>query len=125
MKREQAASRITDLVDEINKHRRAYYEQDSILISDAEYDSLMQELETLEAEHPELIIGDSPTQSVGGSASTTFSPVQHLDRMWSLDNVFDKDELKAWVEQHGGDIQGMGLTLPDAHTLTAFCLRWS
>lgn len=35
------------------------------------------------------------------------------------------DELKAWVEQHGGDIQGMGLTLPDAHTLTAFCLRWS
>ena len=101
MKREQAASRIADLVDEINKHRRAYYEQDSILISDAEYDSLMQELETLEAEHPELITGDSPTQSVGGSASTTFSPVQHLDRMWSLDNVFDKDELKAWVEKTG------------------------
>jgi DNA ligase (NAD+) len=101
LKREQAASRIAELVDEINKHRRAYYERDSVLISDAEYDALMRELETLEAEHPELITGDSPTQSVGGSASTTFSPVQHLDRMWSLDNVFSKEELKAWFEKTG------------------------
>jgi DNA ligase (NAD+) len=61
----------------------------------------MRELESLEAEHPELITGDSPTQSVGGSASTTFAPVQHLDRMWSLDNVFSKDELQAWVEKTG------------------------
>ena len=101
MTRDEAAKRIAELVDEINKHRRAYYEQDSVLISDAEYDTLMRELETLEAEHPELITGDSPTQSVGGSASTTFSPVQHLDRMWSLDNVFGKDELKGWVEKTG------------------------
>ncbi|MFM6962790.1 MAG: NAD-dependent DNA ligase LigA, partial [Micrococcales bacterium] len=97
MTREQAASRIGELVDEINKHRRAYYEQDSVLISDAEYDAQMRELESLEAEHPELITGDSPTQSVGGSATTTFSPIQHLDRMWSLDNVFSRDELAAWV----------------------------
>lgn len=101
MTREQAAIRINQLVDEINKHRRAYYEQDSVLISDADYDALMRELESLEAEHPELITGDSPTQSVGGSASTTFSPVQHLDRMWSLDNVFSKDELKTWLEKAG------------------------
>jgi DNA ligase (NAD+) len=101
LKRDQAKSRIADLVDEINKHRRAYYEKDSVLISDAEYDALMRELESLEAEHPELITGDSPTQSVGGSASTTFSPVQHLDRMWSLDNVFSKEELQAWVEKTG------------------------
>jgi len=101
LKRDQAATRISELVDEINKHRRAYYEKDSVLISDAEYDALMRELESLEAEHPELITGDSPTQSVGGSASTTFSPIQHLDRMWSLDNVFSKDELKAWVEKTG------------------------
>ena len=101
MKRDQAAKRIAELVDEINRHRRAYYEQDSVLISDADYDALMRELESLEAEHPELITGDSPTQSVGGTASTTFSPVQHLDRMWSLDNVFSKDELKAWVEKTG------------------------
>ncbi len=101
MKREQAVSRIAELVDQINQHRRAYYEQDRILISDSEYDALMRELETLEAEHPELITGDSPTQSVGGNASTTFSPVQHLDRMWSLDNVFSKDELKAWLDKTG------------------------
>ena len=101
LRRDQAAARIAELVDEINKHRRAYYQQDSVLISDADYDALMRELETLEAEHPELITGDSPTQSVGGSASTTFSPVQHLDRMWSLDNVFSKEELQAWVEKTG------------------------
>ena len=101
MTHDQAAKRIADLVDEINRHRRAYYEQDSVLISDADYDALMRELESLEAEHPELITGDSPTQSVGGTASTTFSPVQHLDRMWSLDNVFSKDELKSWVEKTG------------------------
>ena len=101
MKREQAAARIAELVDQINQHRRSYYEQDRIVISDAEYDALMRELETLEAEHPELITGDSPTQSVGGSATTTFSPVQHLDRMWSLDNVFSKEELKAWIEKTG------------------------
>ena len=101
MKRDAAVKRIAQLVDEINKHRRAYYEKDSILISDAEYDALMRELEALEAEHPELITGDSPTQSVGGSASTTFSPVEHLDRMWSLDNVFSKAELEAWLEKTG------------------------
>ena len=97
MNREQAAVRIAELVDEINKHRRAYYQQDSVLVSDAEYDALMRELEGLEAEHPELITGDSPTQSVGGAASSTFAPSPHLDRMWSLDNVFSREELAAWV----------------------------
>ncbi len=99
--RDQAAKRVTELVDEINRHRRSYYEQDSIVISDSDYDALMRELEILESEHPELITGDSPTQSVGGNVSTTFSPVQHLDRMWSLDNVFSKAELSAWVEKTG------------------------
>jgi DNA ligase (NAD+) len=97
LNREQAAVRIAELVDEINKHRRAYYQQDSVLVSDAEYDALMRELEGLEAEHPELITGDSPTQSVGGAASSTFAPSPHLDRMWSLDNVFSREELAAWV----------------------------
>ena len=101
MKHEQAAKRVAELVDEINKHRRAYYSQDSVLISDAEYDALMRELELLEAEHPDLITGDSPTQTVGGEATATFSPVQHLDRMWSLDNVFSDDEMLAWLEKAG------------------------
>ena len=97
-----AAKRVAELVDEINKHRRAYYSNDTVLISDAEYDALMRELELLEAEHPDLITGDSPTQSVGGEATTTFSPVQHLDRMWSLDNVFSREEMAAWIAKSGG-----------------------
>ena len=97
-----AAKRVAELVDEINKHRRAYYSNDTVLISDAEYDALMRELELLEAEHPDLITGDSPTQSVGGEATTTFSPVQHLDRMWSLDNVFSREEMVAWIAKSGG-----------------------
>ena len=97
-----AAKRVAELVDEINKHRRAYYSNDTVLISDADYDALMRELELLEAEHPDLITGDSPTQSVGGEATTTFSPVQHLDRMWSLDNVFSREEMAAWIDKSGG-----------------------
>ena len=93
------AQRITFLVDEINKHRRSYYQENSVLISDAEYDKLMQELEVLESEHPEFITGDSPTQSVGGSANEAFAPVEHLDRMWSLDNAFDDEELTAWANR--------------------------
>lgn len=93
------AERIAFLVDEINKHRRAYYQENSVLISDAEYDKLMQELELLESEHPEFITGDSPTQSVGGNANEAFAPVEHLDRMWSLDNAFDHEELTAWANR--------------------------
>ena len=96
-----AAKRIEELVDEINKHRRAYYEGNTVLIADAEYDALMHELELLEAQHPELITGDSPTQTVGGSANQAFAPVQHLDRMMSLDNVFSHDEMRAWVAKAG------------------------
>ena len=88
--------RMAYLVDEINKHRRAYYQENTPLISDADYDALMKELELLESEHPELITGDSPTQSVGGNANEAFAPVEHLERMWSLDNAFDEEELKAW-----------------------------
>ena len=96
-----AANRIQELTDEINNHRRAYYEGNTVLIADAEYDALMHELERLEAQHPELITGDSPTQTVGGSANQTFAPVEHLDRMMSLDNVFSHEEMRAWVAKAG------------------------
>jgi DNA ligase (NAD+) len=72
------------------------------LISDADYDKLMRELEQLESKHPELITGDSPTQTVGGEVSQTFTPVEHLERMMSLDNVFSEQELDAWLEKSGG-----------------------
>ena len=98
--KEQA--RANELVDLINKHRAAYYQSNTSLISDAEYDALMRELEKLEAKYPQLITGDSPTQSVGGEASQTFQPSVHLEKMMSLDNVFSMEELDAWLEKAGG-----------------------
>ena len=98
--KEQA--RANELVDLINKHRAAYYQSNTSLISDAEYDGLMRELEKLEAKYPQLITGDSPTQSVGGEASQTFQPSVHLEKMMSLDNVFSMEELDAWLEKAGG-----------------------
>nr|WP_246030996.1 NAD-dependent DNA ligase LigA [Rhodoluna limnophila] len=97
-----AAKRIAELVDQLNHHRAAYYEGNTVLISDAEYDALLHELEALESENPELISGDSPTQTVGGSANQAFAPVEHLDRMMSLDNVFSFEEFRSWAER-GGD----------------------
>jgi DNA ligase (NAD+) len=73
MLHEAAARRVNELVDQINAHRRAYYEGNTVLISDAEYDALMLELERLERENPDLITGDSPTQTVGGSANVAFA----------------------------------------------------
>ena len=98
--KEQA--RANELVDLINKHRAAYYQSNTSLISDAEYDALMRELEKLEAKYPQLITGDSPTQSVGGEASQTFQPSVHLEKMMSLDNVFSMEDLDAWLEKAGG-----------------------
>ncbi|WP_296630017.1 NAD-dependent DNA ligase LigA [Rhodoluna sp.] len=96
-----AAKRVAELVDELNKHRRAYYEGNTVLISDAEYDAMLHELQVLESQHPELITGDSPTQTVGGAANQAFAPVEHLERMMSLDNVFSFDEFKTWAERAG------------------------
>jgi DNA ligase (NAD+) len=99
MNHDEAEKRVNELVDQINTHRRAYYEGNTVLISDAEYDALLGELEQLENQFPELITGDSPTQTVGGSANQAFAPVTHGERMMSLDNVFTKDELKAWIQK--------------------------
>ena len=98
---EEAAKRVEELVDQINTHRRAYYEGNTVLISAAEYDALLKELEALEAKYPELVTGDSPTQTVGGSANIAFSPVTHLERMMSLDNAFSAEELRAWAAKVG------------------------
>ena len=96
-----AAERVNLLVDELTSHRRAYYDNNTVLISDAQYDLLFLELEELERKFPELITGDSPTQTVGGSANQTFSPVEHLEKMMSLDNSFSPEELAAWGERAG------------------------
>jgi DNA ligase (NAD+) len=99
---QKVVDRVAQLVDEINQHRSAYFQSNTSLISDADYDKLMRELEQLESKYPELITGDSPTQTVGGEASQTFAPVEHLERMMSLDNIFSSEELDAWLEKTGG-----------------------
>lgn len=85
------------LADEVRDHQFRYYVRDAPVISDADFDKLFQQLEALEAEHPELRAPDSPTQLVGGAGfATDFTPAEHLERMLSLDDVFNVDELTAW-----------------------------
>nr|WP_242609570.1 NAD-dependent DNA ligase LigA [Agromyces ramosus] len=93
-----AADEVERLTIRINEARDAYYERDTTIISDAEYDGLMHELEALERAYPELQSQDSPTLTVGGRGETTlFAPVEHAERMLSLDNVFSSDELAEWA----------------------------
>ncbi len=87
------------LSDQVRKYRFAYYNEDAPLVSDAEFDELYRRLEKLEALHPELVTNDSPTQEVGGEVSAAFAPVEHLSRMYSLEDVFSLDELDAWVKR--------------------------
>ena len=89
-----------ELAEQIEEHRAAYYKDDSPLVSDAEYDELSRRLEALEEKYPELVTDSSPTQTVGGSVDTsTFAPVEHIGRMYSLDNVFDFEELRGWYDR--------------------------
>jgi DNA ligase (NAD+) len=110
------AGRIDELREIIRHHSRLYYEQDSPEIPDAEFDVLLRELAALEEEHPDLITPDSPTQSVGGSATITFSSVEHRVPMMSLDNAFSPDEVSAWggrlqrrIDELGASAESVGL----------------
>ena len=95
---EQAKAEADALTTRILELRDAYYERDEVLVDDAEYDRMMHRLEELEHLFPELQGQDSPTQTVGGRAQTTlFAPVQHAERMLSLDNVFSVEEFLAWA----------------------------
>jgi DNA ligase (NAD+) len=102
----QAKAEADELTTRILELRDAYYERDTTLVSDDEYDGMMRRLEELEHWFPELQGQDSPTQTVGGRAdSTLFAPVRHAERMLSLDNVFSRDEFLAWaakVERDSG-----------------------
>lgn len=92
-----ANDRARQLRERIERARDAYYQRDAQVLSDADYDALVHELEALEAEHPELQSQDSPTQTVGGAVSALFDPVTHAERMLSLDNVFSTEELREWA----------------------------
>ena len=92
-----AAQRHAVLARELDDHAYRYYVLDSPIVSDAEYDTAMRELTSIEDSYPQLRTPDSPTQKVAGSYSTQFTPVTHLERLLSLDNVFSADELGAWA----------------------------
>jgi DNA ligase (NAD+) len=85
---------IQALRDEIRRHERLYFVLDAPEISDAEYDKLMNRLKALEAEHPELITPDSPTQRVGGKPREGFVKTAHSRPMLSLDNAYNEAELR-------------------------------
>jgi DNA ligase (NAD+) len=90
------AAEAAALRAEIAHHDERYHQLDDPEISDAEYDALVRRLRSLEAEHPELAVADSPTQRVGGPISPLFSPVTHTVPMMSLENAFAEEELAAW-----------------------------
>jgi DNA ligase (NAD+) len=96
---QQARERWEHLVGLINDARNAYYQQDAPTIADDEYDRAFRELLELEDEYPQLQTGDSPSLSVGGRRAEMFAPVEHLVRMYSLDNAFTDEELEAWLQR--------------------------
>ena len=93
------AQRAAELRQEIEHHNRLYYREDEPEISDAQYDELLNELRAIEAENPDLITPDSPTQRVGAAPLSKFEPVRHLQPMLSLANARNEDELRAWDQR--------------------------
>jgi DNA ligase (NAD+) len=92
-----ARQRHAALAGEITEHLHRYHVLDSPVISDAQYDALYRELVGLEERYPDLRTPDSPTQRVGDVISTDFAPVEHLERLLSLDNAFSAEELDGWA----------------------------
>ena len=97
MTQSQPEKRIKELREIINQYSYEYHVLDRPSVEDAVYDGLFGELKLLEAEHPELVTPDSPTQRVGNKLLEGFTKVEHRQRMLSLNDVFDKDDVKAWV----------------------------
>jgi DNA ligase (NAD+) len=104
--------RWQELAEEVREHQFRYYVKDAPIVSDADFDTLFNELVGLEQTYPELRVPDSPTQLVGGAGfATEFTAAEHLERMLSLDDVFDTDELTAWSVRVENEIG------PDPHYL--------
>ncbi|MEV7129258.1 NAD-dependent DNA ligase LigA [Streptomyces sp. NPDC093260] len=87
------------LAEQVEEHRFRYYVKDAPVISDADFDRLLRSLEDLEERYPELRTPDSPTQKVAGAYATEFTAVEHRERMLSLDNTFNDEDLAAWVDR--------------------------
>src|SRR5713101_6004564 len=97
----QPEERLRELRDTIRRHEERYYIHNDPEISDEEFDRLLHELEQLEADHPDLITIDSPTQRVAGRPVEGFETVDHLMPMLSLDNAYNEEELRAFDERVG------------------------
>jgi DNA ligase (NAD+) len=94
---------IEGLREELRRHEHLYYVMDAPVLTDAQYDALMNKLKALEAEHPEQVTADSPTQRVGGKPADGFQKVAHSRPMLSLDNAYNEEDLRAWdVRVRGG-----------------------
>ncbi|HEX9779818.1 MAG TPA: NAD-dependent DNA ligase LigA [bacterium] len=112
--REGLRGKSEALRDEIRRHDHRYYVLNQPAVSDAEYDDLMRRLRELEAQAPELVTADSPTQRVGGVPDAAFAPVRHATPMLSLENAFSEEALAAW---HRRVLQALGSRDPGAYTV--------
>ena len=100
---EDIQKQIQELVDKLNYYSHVYYNEDNNVISDYEYDMLMQDLKNLERKYPQYILPDSPTQRVGSMIMNTFNPVKHKIKLLSLQDVFKLDDVRAYIENINKD----------------------
>ncbi|MFF4611272.1 NAD-dependent DNA ligase LigA [Streptomyces albidoflavus] len=103
-----ARERHKHLAEQVEEHRFRYYVNDQPVVSDAEFDRQLRALTELEEQYPPLRTPDSPTQKVAGQYETEFTSVQHRERMLSLDNAFDDEELAAWAERVAKEVGAPG-----------------
>jgi DNA ligase (NAD+) len=119
--------RVDELRAEINDHNYRYYVLDAPVISDAQYDKLLRELQQIEQQHPELITTDSPTQRVGAAPAKEFGEVRHRLPMTSMDNAFELDEARDWderVRKGLGSDQAVAYTAEPKFDGTSISLRY-
>lgn len=118
--RDSVTERLLWLRSEIERHNQAYYVHDAPVVSDAEYDALMRELQTLETAHPDLVTADSPSQRVGASPLAAFGSVTHSVPMLSLGNAFEDAEVRAFDKRIADTLRAAGKLAP-SEEVTYFC----
>ena len=125
MELEQARKRAEELRVIIEKNNRLYYDQDAPELEDFEYDALNRELKQIEAEYPELVTASSPTQHVGGTASSKFSKVTHAVKMESLQDAFSFDELREFDTRVQASGPSMSSRPKSTACLSALSTAWA
>jgi DNA ligase (NAD+) len=109
----KVVQRATELREELTEHGRRYYVLDDPIITDDQYDALLDELRAIEAEHPELLTPDSPTQRVGGEPVSELAKVTHRQPMLSLANARSEEELRAWIARMRNHLAREGIEDPE------------